>query len=105
MSNYYSNTHSSQAPSLYVLNATQTHMHTRKRLRKYTRVEMALLVTTLASGLAIRGGAPLLATRSLRSSRVCMALHDLTATGMDGTEVPLKSLAGKNVLALNVASR
>lgn len=86
------------------VNATQTF---RKRLRKYryTRVEMALLVTTLASGLAIRGGAPLLATRSLRSSRVCMALHDLTATGMDGTEVPLKSLAGKNVLALNVASR
>ena len=57
---------------------------------------------------ATMAAALLIGTPSARSGRasVCMGpLHDLTAKAMDGAEVDLKSLAGKNVVALNVASR
>ena len=62
---------------------------------------MALvLAATLTSALLI--GAP--TTRPSRAA-VCMGLHELSANGMDGTKVDLKSLAGSNVIAGNVASK
>ena len=61
-----------------------------------------LLAATMASALLV-GVTP----ASLRHNRasVSMGLHELTAKGMDGTDLELKTLAGKNVIALNVASR
>ena len=54
---------------------------------------MALLLTALAtSGLLV--GSPALR----RTPTINMGLHDLSAKGMDGTEVALKDLAGKKVL-------
>lgn len=60
-----------------------------------------ILAATLTSGLLI--GAPV--NIQSRTSVCTMGLHDLTAKAMDGTDVELKSLAGKNVIALNVASK
>ena len=59
------------------------------------------LVAAAASGLLI--GSP----AALQPHRACvnMGLHDITAKGMDGTDVDLKTLSGKKVIALNVASR
>ena len=62
-----------------------------------------LLAATLTSSLLI--GAPATNRFINRATGSCMGLHDLSAKGMDGTEVDLKSLAGKKVIALNVASR
>lgn len=58
---------------------------------------MMLIATT---GLLL-GSAPVRPARSA----LCMGLHDLTAKAMDGTDIALNTLAGKKVIALNVASR
>ena len=61
-----------------------------------------LLAATMASGLLV--GAPgQLVHSSGRASALSMSLHALTATAMDGAEIKLDSLAGKRVIALNVA--
>ena len=82
-----SNWHTSTAPHLVIVVGT-------------VHATMALLLTALAtSGLLV--GSPALR----RTPTINMGLHDLSAKGMDGTEVALKDLAGKKVLALNVASK
>ena len=66
---------------------------------------MALLIATMASGLLI--GAPMTVQSRVESrvESIYMGLHDLSAKGMDGTDIDLKTLAGKKVIALNVASK
>ena len=65
---------------------------------------MALMIgATMGFGLLV--GAPAAALKPMRHSSAYMGLHTLTAKGMDGTEVELKSLAGSKVIAVNVASK
>ena len=66
--------------------------------------KMAMLVIATSMATALLVGAPTSTAAGGRAA-VRMGLHELTAKGMDGTEVELKTLAGKNVIALNVASR
>ena len=74
---------------------------TRRHRPRARSLGMALLLcATLASGLIV--GAPGRTMHS-RACDVSMSLHALSATGMDGAEVDLKSLAGKRVIAVNVA--
>ena len=74
---------------------------TRRHRPRPRPIGMALLLcATLASGLIV--GAPGRTMHS-RACDVSMSLHALSATGMDGAEVDLKSLAGKRVIAVNVA--
>ena len=74
---------------------------TRRHRPRARPIGMALLLcATLASGLIV--GAPGRTMHS-RACDVSMSLHALSATGMDGAEVDLKSLAGKRVIAVNVA--
>jgi len=62
-----------------------------------------MLATALfATGLLVGHHAPV---RGCGRAAARMGLHDLTAKAMDGSELALASLAGKNVIALNVASR
>lgn len=58
------------------------------------------LAATFVSGLRVG-----VARHAQRAGTISMQLHTLKAKGMDGTEVSLDTLAGKNVVALNVASR
>ena len=60
-----------------------------------------LLAVSFASALTIGGPA----IRNSRVSPICMGLHDLSAKTMDGSDLELKTLAGKKVIALNVASK
>ena len=68
---------------------------------------MALvLAATMTAGLTAGARTPMMmASRAVRSSVVNMGLHELRAKMMDGTEIELSAFKGKQVLALNVASR
>jgi len=63
---------------------------------------MALLLSSLATGLLV--GSPV-SPRYSRAAVATMGLHELTAKTMSGNELAMSSFAGKQVLALNVASR
>ena len=65
---------------------------------------MALVVNTLAAGLLVSTPASTPSRLGYRAS-VSMGLHDLKAKTMAGDELEMRSLAGKQVVALNVASK
>jgi hypothetical protein len=77
--------------------------------RRYHPIhDMALvLAATMTAGLTAGARTPMMmASRAaVRSSVVNMGLHELQAKMMDGTEIELSAFKGKQVLALNVASR